>query len=55
LSRINKTGNVTSVGELVGNNRIEEIARMLSGAEITAEARAAAVSLLDSNHTIDPT
>ena len=52
---INKTGNVTSVGELVGNNRIEEIARMLSGAKITAEARAAAVSLLNSNHTIDPT
>jgi len=28
---------------------------MLSGAKITAEARAAAVSLLNSNHTIDPT
>ena len=45
---INKTGNITLVGELVGNDRIEEIARMLSGAEITSEARAAAVSLLGS-------
>ncbi len=49
---INKTGNITLVEELVGNSRIEEIARMLSGADITAAARAAAVSLLDSNYRI---
>ena len=50
---INKTENITLVEELVGTDRIEEIARMLSGAKITEEARAAAVSLLGSNHKID--
>ena len=49
---INETGNITLVEELVSNARIEEIARMLSGAEITSEARAAAVSLLDANNKI---
>ena len=46
---VNKTGNITQVGELSGNIRTEEIARMLSGAKITKEARAAATSLLASN------
>ena len=36
----------TSVGELSDDERREEIARMLSGAEITAEARAAAERLI---------
>jgi len=39
-------GNLTHVEELFGEVREEEIARMLSGAKITGEARAAAVSLL---------
>ena len=36
----------TGVIELDGDDRREEIARMLSGATITAEARAAADSLI---------
>ncbi len=36
----------TAVFELTGDDRREEIARMLSGATITPEARAAAESLL---------
>lgn len=44
----NTAGNVTQVSELSGDIRTEEIARMLSGAKITEEARAAAISLLDS-------
>jgi DNA repair protein RecN (Recombination protein N) len=36
----------TRVGELLGEHRREEIARMLAGAEITAEARAAAERLI---------
>ena len=36
----------TSVSELAADRRREEIARMLAGAEITAEARAAAERLL---------
>ena len=51
---INKTGNITLVGELNGDTRIEEIARMLSGTKITAEARAAAISLLGSSHRPGP-
>ena len=38
---------VTRVGVLGADARREEIARMLSGAEITAEARAAAARLLE--------
>ena len=38
---------VTSVARLGANERREEIARMLAGAEITREARAAAVSLIE--------
>jgi DNA repair protein RecN (Recombination protein N) len=55
--QIRKTGtdkaNVTEVGELSGDLRIEEIARMLSGANITEEARAAAVSLLGANEKVE--
>jgi DNA repair protein RecN (Recombination protein N) len=36
----------TRIGELQGKRRREEIARMLAGAEITAEARAAAERLI---------
>ena len=36
----------TRVAELQGERRREEIARMLAGAEITAEARAAAERLI---------
>ena len=39
-------GVVTSLDELAGKARREEIARMLSGREVTDEARAAAASLL---------
>jgi DNA repair protein RecN (Recombination protein N) len=38
---------VTSVTRLGGEERREEVARMLAGAEITHEARAAAVSLIE--------
>ena len=38
---------VTGVARLGANERREEIARMLAGAEITREARAAAVSLIE--------
>ena len=37
----------TSVSALTPADRLEEIARMLSGAEVTDEARAQAVRLLD--------
>lgn len=45
--RISKEGGATRVEGLEGADRTEEIARMLSGAEITAEARAQAARLLD--------
>jgi DNA repair protein RecN (Recombination protein N) len=38
---------VTGVARLGPDERREEIARMLAGAEITHEARAAAVSLIE--------
>jgi len=41
---------VTFVEVLKGNERLEEIARMLSGSTITDEARAAAKQLLESSH-----
>jgi DNA repair protein RecN (Recombination protein N) len=41
-----KRGTATKVDELDPAARREEIARMLSGAAITAEARAAAASLM---------
>jgi DNA repair protein RecN (Recombination protein N) len=46
-------GNITQVGELMGEIRTEEIARMLSGEKITEEARAAAVSLLDASKRVE--
>ena len=39
---------VTRVAQLAANHRREEIARMLAGAEITEEARAAAERLIHS-------
>ena len=44
---VSKTDAKTSVVELKGKDRQEEIARMLSGSEITKEARAAAGKLLE--------
>jgi DNA repair protein RecN (Recombination protein N) len=41
-----KGGVGTTVRELSAEERLEEVARMLSGAEVTAQARAAAESLL---------
>jgi len=49
----NNDGNVTEVGELSGDIRTEEIARMLSGAKITEEARAAAQSLLGAAERVE--
>ena len=45
-ARISKAGGATEVELLDGEERLLEIARMLSGAEITAEARAQAARLL---------
>lgn len=44
---VTKDGGMTEVVPLDGKARQEEIARMLSGAEITGEARAAAARLMD--------
>jgi DNA repair protein RecN (Recombination protein N) len=44
--RISRRGNATRVEELTEDERIEEIARMLSGAAVTEEARAAARRLI---------
>ena len=50
---VQKTGSgervITDVKRLGGESRLEEVARMLSGAEITAEARAAAGRLIEGN------
>ena len=43
-------GVITVVDDLVDNDRREEIARMLAGAEVTEEARAAAASLIVGQH-----
>lgn len=43
-------GVVTVVDDLADNDRREEIARMLAGAEVTEEARAAAASLIVEQH-----
>ena len=40
-------GNITNVDRLADDHRTEEVARMLAGAEITDEARAAAGILLE--------
>jgi DNA repair protein RecN (Recombination protein N) len=45
--RISRLGDKTKVVLLTEDERLEEIARMLSGAAVTAEARAAAKRLLD--------
>jgi DNA repair protein RecN (Recombination protein N) len=44
--RISRKGDQTRVEQLSESERVEEIARMLAGAEITGEARAAAKRLL---------
>ena len=48
-----EAGNLTQVNVLSGEIRTEEVARMLSGAEITEEARAAAVSLLSATERVE--
>lgn len=45
--RISRKGSKTIVEQLDGEARLEEVARMLSGAEVTAEARAAAKRLIE--------
>lgn len=47
-----KTGFATSVTSLLPQERQEEIARMLSGAKITTEARAAAASLMEAREHV---
>jgi DNA repair protein RecN len=44
--RISRKGSKTTIEQLDGEERLEEVARMLSGAEVTAEARAAAKRLI---------
>ncbi|HET7334540.1 MAG TPA: DNA repair protein RecN, partial [Rhizomicrobium sp.] len=44
--RITRKGDITAVTQLSDDERVEELARMLSGAAITEEARAAAKRLL---------
>ena len=48
--RITRANDATCVNELTDEERIEEIARMLSGAVVTAEARAAARRLIAEAH-----
>jgi len=43
---VSKSSGVTTIVPLDGNRRQEEIARMLSGAQVTGEARAAAAKLM---------
>ena len=51
ISKIsNEKGNKTEVRMISEGVRIEEIARMLSGANVSEEARAAAISLLESDN-----
>lgn len=45
--RISRKGSKTTIEQLDGEERLEEVARMLSGAEVTAEARAAAKRLIE--------
>ena len=52
ISKIsNEKGNKTEVRMISEGVRIEEIARMLSGANVSEEARAAAISLLESDNS----
>jgi DNA repair protein RecN (Recombination protein N) len=53
--RITRKRDVTRVEELSKDERVEEIARMLSGSATTEEARAAARRLLDEAHAQPPT
>jgi DNA repair protein RecN (Recombination protein N) len=46
IKESNNDGNRTILRRLTSSSRKEEIARMLSGSEITDEARAAALKLL---------
>ena len=46
IKEANNDGNRTILRPLTSSSRKEEIARMLSGSEITDEARAAALKLL---------
>lgn len=48
---VNKARTTTTVDHLTDDSRREEIARMLAGAKITDEARAAADSLIAGDHT----
>ena len=48
------TSTTTTVSALNDKARVEEVARMLSGAKITREARAAAKTLLDLEGEVDP-
>ena len=52
--RISRESDSTSVRELSAAERIEELARMLSGAHVTEEARAAARRLLAEAQTPSP-
>ncbi|MBV9044357.1 MAG: hypothetical protein JO294_04475, partial [Alphaproteobacteria bacterium] len=49
--RISRIGDKTKVTLLDDDARLEEVARMLSGAAVTAEARAAARRLIDEART----
>ena len=52
ISKIsNEKGNKTEVRMISEGVRVEEIARMLSGANVSEEARAAAISLLESDNS----
>jgi DNA repair protein RecN (Recombination protein N) len=50
--RIARRGDMTRVERLSEEERVEEIARMLAGASVTGEARAAARRLLDEAHAM---
>ena len=52
--RISRKADATKVERLSAEERVEEIARMLSGATVTEEARAAARRLLAEAQTIEP-
>jgi len=47
LKRVGADGLISGVDAISGSERREEIARMLSGAQVTDEARAAATSLIE--------
>jgi len=43
----NEKETISSVHELTGDQRVDELSRMLAGAQLTDESRAAAKSLID--------